>query len=120
MHKPNLELVSKELHPSICYERLIEIEKLMKSLAEINSNFTMGKTELIKKISIAFYGEESHNFSKDSQFDHRFSGLDRILLRKLELVNLIQSELNAIEKEVVFQQEALGQFKNQSEVMKNT
>ena len=115
MKKPNLESASNQLHPSKCYDGLIEIEKLLKHLSEINSGFTMNKTELMKKLSIIIYGEESKTFSRESNFGQHFIGLNAVLLKKAELLNLIRNQLNLIERETVLQEEVVGSLKQEIE-----
>jgi hypothetical protein len=79
----------------------------------------MNKTELIKKISIVFYGEDSKTFSKNSKFDQHFNGLNHILARKNELLKLLRQQLDRIEKEAIIQEETVGSLNQEVDSLSN-
>jgi hypothetical protein len=113
LEKPNLELMNRELHPESGYKGLIEIEKLLKDLATVNSNFAMSKQELVKRLSIAFYDDAHRTFSKDGKFDIFFNGLKKTIDRKIEIINQLRIELDQMEKEAIVQEDVIGGYQHQ-------
>jgi hypothetical protein len=112
MEKPNLEEMTKELHPGVCYDGVNKLDALLHDLSKANSNFTMSKTELIKKLSIVFYEEQSKTFPKEATFDNHFDGLQKFLNKKLDLIVEFRKLLDSIERESVIQGEFVGLAKH--------
>ena len=112
MTKIDLEQMTKDLQPTECYKQLITIESFLKKMGEINSNFTMNKSELVKRMSFVLVDELKKPSSKEaSGCESYFNGLQNIINNKKELIYQVRSSIDQMEREIILQEELLGNYK---------
>lgn len=99
-NKIDLEQMSRDLNPDVCYKEIVEIEKLLQGFCEINSSFYLGKTELVKKISLKLYENGFNNFSHKMDIDKNFERLQTIIDKKRELILKLKESISLIEDEI--------------------